>query len=92
MNDIRSNLALPKRDGIQIHLSRIDNQRAITQLLDESIYEYYMFKLQEEKTLTVVLRGFPQILSTDEIKNNLMEVGVEVISIARIHKKIEGLT
>lgn len=53
-----------KRDGIQIHPSRIDDHRTITQILDKESQEYHTFKLPEENTLKVVLRGIPQMLST----------------------------
>lgn len=45
-----------------------------------------MFKLQDEKTLSVVLRRISQILSTNEIKQNPMEVEIEAPSVPRMHK------
>lgn len=37
-----------------------------------------------------MLRGIPQILTTDEIKQNFADVEFELISGARMHKKIRG--
>lgn len=39
-----------------------------------------------------MLRHIPQILSTEKIQHNLIEVGFDVITVSRIHKKIEGAT
>lgn len=43
-------------------------------------HEYLTFKQEEEKMLRVVLRDIPQILSLDEIKQNLKDVGFEANS------------
>lgn len=68
--------------------SRIDDHRDITQMLNGDSQKYHLFKLIEEKTVREVLYGLPQILSIDEIKHNLIQVGFKIISVARLHKKI----
>lgn len=40
--------------------------------------------------MKAVLRGLPQIPSTDEVRHNVVGVRFEIISVARIHMKIEG--
>lgn len=79
-----------KRDGIQIQPVRKDDHHAITKLLEEGSHEFHTYKQSDEKTLRAVLRGIPQILSTDEIHQNLVDEGFDVISVARMHKKVQG--
>lgn len=40
--------------------------------------------------MRAVFRGISQIIFIDEIKHNLLEVGSEVTSVSRKHKKIKG--
>lgn len=82
---IQSKLCVAKQDGIQIHPSRIDNHQTITQILDEGYNKYHTFKLPEEK----ILRTVPEILSTDEIDHNLLVVVFQLITVSRMHEKIE---
>lgn len=52
--------------------------------------EYHSFKFPEVKTLRTALRGIPQNLSTNKLKQNLIDAEFEVISFARMHNTIEG--
>lgn len=73
---------------IQVHSTRLDSHEAITEMLKEGIREYHTFRLPGDKALSAVLRGIPQILSTEEIKDNLTEVVFDVIAASWMHKKI----
>lgn len=72
---------ITKRDLIQIHQTRIDDHRAITQLLNGGSHDYHTFKLVEEKILRAVLNDIPQVLPTEKVKQNLVDVGFEVFSL-----------
>lgn len=50
----------------------------------------HKFQLPEEETLKAVLRTTAPILSTDEVRRNFREVRLDVISGARMRKKING--
>lgn len=76
-----------KHNNIQIHISRIDHGQVITQVRDKGSHDHHTFKLPEEKPLRVVRLGIPQILSTDDIKHNLMEMELKERLVARIYKK-----
>lgn len=58
-------------------------------MLEEDSHKLHKFKLPEEKTLRAVLRVITQILSIDEIKQNLT-VRFGTTSFSRMHKRING--
>lgn len=58
-------------------------------MLDESNHEHHTFKLPEENTLTAVLWDVSQIIWTNEVKHNLMDVKFDVIALSRMHRKTE---
>lgn len=76
-----------KCDGIQILPTKFMITEPITTMLDEGSYEYYIFKLPREKR--AVFCGILQILSIDEVRHNLNDVGVDVTSIAQVHMAIQ---
>lgn len=45
---------------------------------------------REWSTLRAVLRGIPQIPFTGEVRRNLKDMRFDVISIARMYKKVIG--
>lgn len=65
--------------------SQVSNRQ---EMIMKVVHEYNTFKLPEDKTLRVVLRGIPPILTTDKVRQNPMDLGFEVISVARMHKKM----
>lgn len=69
---IQIKYCLNKRDSIQVYSLGKERYRAITKMLDEGNHEYHTFKLPEERTLRVVLRGIPQIASIEDVHQNLM--------------------
>lgn len=77
--------SITRRNGIQVHSSRLENPRVITEMLNGSSPEYHTFRLPGEEALRVMLHGISQILSTEEMKHNLTEVGYDVIAVSQIH-------
>lgn len=68
--------------SLQYH-SSVGYVLAFTQLLNEGSHEYHTFKLPEDKTLRTVLHDISQVLPTDEVKQNLIDVEFEVIKVDR---------
>lgn len=62
------------------------NYSEITEIFYEGKHQYWMFKLPEEKSICVVLRGVSDITITEEPQTNLTDLGFEIISLSRIHK------
>lgn len=84
---IQMKRCVSKRDGIKVQPSSIDDHQVIIQMLDKGSHEYHTFKLPD---MVSILRGIPEKLSTDEVKQTPMKVGFDVKVDSRMHNKIEG--
>lgn len=56
-------------------------------MLYEGSHDYHTFKIPKEKRIR--LRGIPQIITTEKMKQNLMHVEFKVVVISRMYRKIE---
>lgn len=62
---------------MQAHPSETEDYRGVSQLHDEGIHEHHTFKLPKDKTLRAVVRVISKIVTTDEAKQNLMDMGFD---------------
>lgn len=51
-------------------------------MLDERDREYYRFKPLEEKMLGTISQRIPQLVTTEETKQNLMNMEFEIVAIS----------
>lgn len=51
-----------KRDGNQVHPTKIEDHRAITEMFKQGNHEYHKFRIQEDKPLKAVRRAYTKTL------------------------------
>lgn len=87
-NNIQIKHVINKTDGLQILPLLIDDYRKLTKLLDDHHQKYFTYRLPDEKTLRVVLRGVPSQINIDDIKE--LQKSFQIINVHRMYKKNNG--
>ncbi|TLP06441.1 hypothetical protein FEG24_18960, partial [Acinetobacter baumannii] len=72
-------------NGIQIKLRTPDDHRALSSYLRKERISFHTYTLQEERELRVVIRGIPKELDVELVKADLLEQGLPVNSVHRMH-------
>lgn len=69
---------------IKIMLESAESYRKLTKFYLENNIEYYTFQPKSDRPLSVVLKMVPESLSDGEIKVELENLGLHVISVTRL--------
>ncbi|KAA5713321.1 hypothetical protein F3G22_28470, partial [Klebsiella pneumoniae] len=72
-------------NGIQIKVRTSDDHRALSSYLRKERISFHTYTLQEERELRVVIRGIPKELDVELVKAALLEQGLPVNSVHRMH-------
>ncbi|KAA5634801.1 hypothetical protein F3G63_34520, partial [Pseudomonas aeruginosa] len=72
-------------NGIQIKVHSSDDHRALTSYLRKERISFHTYTLQEERELRAVIRGIPKELDAELVKADLLEQGLPVNSVHRMH-------
>ncbi|TLO55185.1 hypothetical protein FEG31_19275, partial [Acinetobacter baumannii] len=72
-------------NGIQIKVQTPDDHRALSSYLRKERISFHTYTLQEERELRVVIRGIPKELDVELLKADLLEQGLPVNSVHRMH-------
>ena len=78
--------------GINLFMSSINDFRHATEMLKEKEQSFHTYRLPDDKTLKVVLRGIPVGLTTDRVVTALKDPNFPVISAKRMTKGPERTT
>lgn len=73
--------------GVRIIPKGIDEYRKLVAILDEKRWEYHTYQLPEEKTLRVVVRGIPEGVTEDDVKEDLESQGFHPTKVTRMTKR-----
>jgi hypothetical protein len=65
--------ATARSNKIKINVETIDDFRALTKFLDLKKYEYYTYRLKDEKEISAIIRNLPLSITETEIKKELIE-------------------
>ncbi|XP_061385207.1 uncharacterized protein LOC116776805 [Danaus plexippus] len=78
--------ARPTNMGIKVQVSTAVDHRRMTALLRERGTEYHTYALEEERRLTVVIRGMPCEIPTDSILSDLKSQGLPAQAVHRMYR------
>lgn len=87
---LEKNIMLTCKDlriGISLQVSTIPAFRALTRFLTDNEIENHTYRLKEEKTLKVVIRGIPMQFSPTEVAEELQYWGYEVDKVSRLKSR-----
>lgn len=73
-------------------MQTIDDFRSLTKLLDEKDYEYYTYRLKEEKDISAIIRNLPMSITTSEVIEELKILNYPVQSVIRLTNKDKAPT
>jgi hypothetical protein len=81
-----------KVNNIKINVQTIGDFRSLTKLLDEKNYEYYTYRLKEEKDISAIIRNLPMSITTSEVTEELKNLNYPVQSVIRLTNKDKAPT
>lgn len=73
---------------VRIQPMSVEKYKAITGALDEKKTEFHTFKLKQERSFNVVLRGMHWSTPPEEIKEELEALGHQVVNISNVREKV----
>lgn len=76
-----------KSNKIKINVEKIDDFRSLTKFLDEKKYEYYTYRLKDEKDISAVIRNLPMSITEVEVMEELKNLKYPVQSVTRLTNK-----
>lgn len=79
--------ATARSNKIKINVETIDDFRALTKFFDFKKYEYYTYRLKDEKEISAIIRNLPLSITETEIKKELIELNFPVKSVTRLTNK-----
>lgn len=65
----------------------VDEYWKLVAILDEKLWEYHTFQLPEEKTLRIVIKEIPEVITEEEVKEDLLREGFHPIKASRLIRK-----
>lgn len=71
-------------DGIRIHPQTSNDYRKIIRFFDSQKLEYHTYQLPSEKLLHVIIKGIPEQIDVEDVKNDLMDQGFNPVTISRL--------
>ncbi|CAI6347585.1 unnamed protein product [Macrosiphum euphorbiae] len=76
--------AKTRANKIKIKVETMDDFRALTKFLDFKKYEYYTYRLKDEKEISAIIRNLPLSINEAEIMEELTEFKFPVKSVTRL--------
>jgi hypothetical protein len=76
-----------KINNIKINLQTIEDFRSLTKFLDEKKYEYYTYRLKEEKGISAIIRNLPMSITETEVTEELNNLNFPVHTVIRLTNK-----
>jgi len=84
--------ATSKNDKIKVNVETVDDFRTLTKFLDDKKYEYYTYRLKDEKDFSAIIRNLPTSITEFEVIEELKRLKFPVKSILRLKNKNKTLT
>lgn len=81
-----------KLNKIKINVETIDDFRLLTKFLEEKKYEYYTYRLKNEKDISAVIRNLPMSITELEVMEELKNLNYPVRSVVRLTNKDKAPT
>jgi len=79
--------ATSKNDKIKINVETVNDFRTLTKLLDDKKYEYYTYRLKNEKDISAIIRNLPTSITEFEVIEELKRLKFPVKSVLRLKNK-----
>lgn len=79
--------ATSKNDKIKVNVETVDDFRTLTKFLDEKKYEYYTYRLKNEKDVSAIIRNLPTSITEVEVMEELSRLHLPVKSVLRLNNK-----
>lgn len=73
-------------DGLKVFTESPDDFRKLRDIMEESGLHFHLFQLKEEKELKIVVRGVPQDVEVEEIKEDLRSRGFSFSEVVRMRR------
>lgn len=74
-------------DGIAFHPQTELDYRKLVRLFDQQKVEYHTYQLPSEKLLYVVLKGIPEPIDPDDVKEELVSRGFHPVNVSRMRSR-----
>ncbi|GFU36914.1 uncharacterized protein TNCV_2670901 [Trichonephila clavipes] len=71
---------------IKIEAQTADDHREITNNLTGEKLEYYVIEPQSTRPLKLVIKGLPDNIDPEDIKNDLISEGIKIVKIAQLKR------
>ena len=78
--------------GVRIIPKGIEEYRQLVAILDDKKWEYHTYQLPEERTLKVVIRGTPEGVTDEEVKEDLTAQDFHSLKTTRLTRRGEPRT
>lgn len=75
------------KQGIRIFPTSSDDYRSITKILETLGHQYHSFCPEEQKTLTVAIRGIPTDITPEQVLEDLTLQGFHPLNVTRMQSK-----
>lgn len=75
------------KEGIRLHISDVISYRQAIKTLDKYQHEYHTWQLPSERNLHVVLRGIPEPVEEDYIKEELEALEYHPVNVIRMRRR-----
>ena len=79
--------ATSKNDKIKVNVETVDDFRTLTKFLDVKKYEYYTYRLKNEKDISAIIRNLPTSITEFEVMEELRRLNFPVKSVLRLNNK-----
>lgn len=76
-----------KKNKIKVNVETVDDFRTLTKFLDEKKYEYYTYRLKNEKDISAIIRNLPTSITEFEVMEELSKLKFPVKFILRLNNK-----
>ncbi|KAE9522699.1 hypothetical protein AGLY_016921, partial [Aphis glycines] len=79
--------ATSKNEKIKVNVETVDDFRPLTKFLDDKKYEYYTYRLKNEKDISAIIRNLPTSITEFEVMEELRRLNFPVKSVLRLNNK-----
>lgn len=76
-------------EAIRMHFNSEGDFGVATRSLQQRMVPYYMYALEQEKTTKIVIKGVPEYITNEEIKQKLEENQIKSIKVTRMIRKVK---
>ncbi|GFU98744.1 uncharacterized protein TNCV_2163681 [Trichonephila clavipes] len=71
---------------MKIEAQSADDHRDITNYLKEKQLEHYVIEPPSTRPLKLVIKGLPETIEPEDIKNDLISKGINILKVAQLKK------